>query len=94
MTNNLTLVKIFTEKLFTPGKSYKINQGKNAIPLSCVQSLENAWVFSTDRSVESMNKFFNSNGINGNLTTDEGTIKTGELVMIPLLFNGIRENNK
>lgn len=87
---NLTVLKIYSENEFTPGNEYKIRHGKHSVPMTCIRKSSDAWLFHTDSQFSTIAKYFNDGGVNANITSNNGVIKTGELYAKPLKFIGER----
>lgn len=80
------VIKIKTDGEFTPGNNYRVIYGKKSFTLKCIK-LSNDWTyFSSEKSIDEISIFFNNGSINGNLSSDNGIIKTSALVMKAIPF--------
>lgn len=91
---NLTVFQIVTDKPFTPQSEYRINRGKHSFKLNCVKKSQYGWYFSTEKSIEELEKFFNGGPINANMPSDSGVLKTAELTMKPLRYADTRPSDE
>lgn len=84
---NTTVFKLVTEKMFTVGKEYVIINDKKLTKIKCERQFEGGWYFSTEKSKEHIESFFN-NEINGKLPCDDGTLRTKNATMNFLTYVG------